>query len=115
MIIKDRRITIAEISAHLTISLTSVQRIIKENLGISKLSTKWVLKNLTPNQKRERVTICTDLLKLYNEDRDKFLRQFITQDETWIYHFDLERPKQCREWYRWDQSRLLNPRGRNDL
>lgn len=94
-IIKDRRITIAQLARSLHISTGSVQRIIKHKLGMSKLSAKWVLKILTADQKRERVTICTDLLKRCNKNPDKFLRQFITQDETWVHHFDPETRQQC--------------------
>ena len=100
MIIKDRRITIAQLSARLPISTGSVQRIIKEKLGMSKLSTKLVLKNLTPDQKRERLTICTNLLRRYNRNPVKFLRRFITQDETWVHLFDPETTKQCKEWHK---------------
>ena len=44
--------------------------------------------------------MCMELLGRYKEDKDLFLKRFITQDETWVHHFDPESKMQSKEWHR---------------
>ena len=45
---------------------------------------------LTLGKKQKRVEICEELLKLYREEGDQFLFNIVTEDESWIHHFDPE-------------------------
>jgi len=36
------------------------------------------------------VEICEELLKRYREEGDQFLLNTVTEDESWIHHFDPE-------------------------
>ena len=49
---------------------------------------------LTEDQKRARVNVGRELLSLYQQDEEGFLFRIVTQDETWVHHFDPETKKQ---------------------
>ena len=49
---------------------------------------------LTEDQKKTRVNVSRELLSLYQQDTEGFLARIITQDETWVHHFDPETKKQ---------------------
>ena len=59
-------------------------------LGYTKVCSRWVPHMLTPEKKQKRVEICEVLLKRYREERDQFLLNIVTGDESWIHHFDPE-------------------------
>ena len=41
-----------------------------------------------PEKKQKHVEICEELLKRYREERDEFLLDIVTGDESWIHNFD---------------------------
>ena len=45
---------------------------------------------LTPEQKNVRRETSHEVLHLFNEDPENFLDRIVTQDETWVPHFDPE-------------------------
>ena len=53
---------------------------------------------LTPEKKQKRVEICEELLKRYREERDQFLLNIVTGDESWIHHFDPEEKRLSMEY-----------------
>ena len=71
---------------HIGISHRSVVSILKDQLGMEKLSARWVPRLLTIDHKRNRVITSIECLVLFNRNKDEFLRLFVTVDETWIYH-----------------------------
>lgn len=99
MILNDRRIHIHHIVNELELSYGVVHRIIHDHLGLVKLSARWVPRMLTADQKRRRVTVCTELLGRFQQDPENFLKRLITQDETWVHHFDPETKIQSKEWH----------------
>ncbi len=54
----DRRSTISDISEATSMSKTGVHNIIKKDIKFSKLAPKFVLRLLTPEQKRFRMQLC---------------------------------------------------------
>ena len=38
------------------------------------------------------------ILEMCREDKSKFLKKLITQDETWVYHYDPETKAQSMQW-----------------
>jgi hypothetical protein len=52
---------------------------------------------LTDDQKRIRLDISRYLLSRY-EDEPDFICRIVTQDETWVLHFDPESKKQSMQW-----------------
>lgn len=100
MIINDRRITIQHIVDTLKISYGTVHKIIHKDLGMVKLSARWVPRMLTDDQKRKRMNVCTELLRQFEADPELFLKRLVTQDETWVHHFDPESKSQSKEWHK---------------
>ena len=43
---------------------------------------------LTDGQKRTRIDISRYLLSRYEDDPSEFIEPVVTQDETWVHHFD---------------------------
>lgn len=87
---KDRRLTIRTISTKLDIPATTVHRILKRELHMSKVSARWVPRLLTQEQKSRRVECATEFLNRYEREGSDFLDNIITMDETWIWEFDPE-------------------------
>ena len=53
---------------------------------------------LTEDQKRSRLDISRYLLSRYEDDPEEFMDRVVTQDETWVHHFDPESKKQSMQW-----------------
>ena len=68
----DRRVTIDAIAEELGISHGSVHSILTENLGLSKLSARWVPHMLRPEHKTQRIECATNLLNRLETDREDF-------------------------------------------
>ena len=71
----DRRLKVREIVQAIGISHESVVSILKDHLGMKKLSSRWVL---TINHKRNRVTTSIECLALFNRNKEEFLRRSVT-------------------------------------
>ena len=69
MVLADREIVEA-----IGISHGSVVSILKDHLGMKKLSARWVSRLLTIDHKRNRVTTSIECLALFNRNKDEFLR-----------------------------------------
>ena len=63
-------------------------------LGMSKVWARWVSRMLTNYQKRTRLNISRNFLSHYEDDPSGFIEQVVTQDGTWVHHFDPESKKQ---------------------
>ena len=63
-----------------------------------KLSTKWFLKCLKADPKRQWYQSSEQLLEFFWHDPNDFLSRLVTMDKTWLYHFDLETKQQSMEW-----------------
>jgi len=97
-VMKDRRLTIRKIAEIHSISKTSVERILHEHLNMNKVSARWVPRMLTPDQKRHRAEVSQELLSEFSKDKNKFIAHIVTQDETWVHHFDPETKAQSMAW-----------------
>jgi len=53
---------------------------------------------LTPENKQALLTTSLENLSVYNADPAKFLRKYVTMDETWAHHFDPEIKVQSKAW-----------------
>ena len=67
------------------ISTERVDNILSKELGLSKLSARWVPRLLTTDQKLTRFRISKECLDLYEKNPVDFCRRFVTCDETWIH------------------------------
>ena len=52
----------------------------------------------TDDQKRSQVDISRYLLSRYEHDPGDFIDRVVTQDETWLHHFDPELKMQSMQW-----------------
>lgn len=98
LVMGNRRVSVAWLAAHVGISKGSIGTILHDRLGLSKVSARWVPKMLTPEQKATRVTTSQEVLDLMASDMDGFMARIVTQDETWVPHFDPETKEESKQW-----------------
>ena len=73
MILENRRVTIDEVANHFEISHGSACDIIHNRLGFRKVCARWVPKELTEEQRNNRVAVCQRLLDRYANKGQAFL------------------------------------------
>ena len=66
--------------------------------GMTKVLARWVPRMLTDDQKRSWLDISGYLLSHYEDDPGDFIDRVVTQDETWVHHFDPESKLQSMQW-----------------
>ena len=98
MILANRRVKQSDIAREAGISKERVQHIITDILGYRKVSSRWVPRMLTPEMKKRRKTICSELLRRYEEEGNAFIQQIVTGDESWVHHYDPESKRQSMEY-----------------
>jgi histone-lysine N-methyltransferase SETMAR len=93
----NRRLTVREIAEDIGLSFGSVQSILTEDLGMRRVSAKFVPKLLSSDQKEARVSAASDFLECVENDRN-FVGKIITGDESWVYGYDPETKAQSSQW-----------------
>ena len=94
----NRRSTTREIGEKPKISLTCVERHLKQLGYVNKLDI-WVPHKLNEIQLIKRISICDSLLK--RKETDPFLKRIITGDEKWVVYDNVV---QKRSWSKRDES-----------
>jgi len=94
---QDRRITVRELADEVGVSIGSVHTILTADLGLRRVSAKFVPKLLTMEQKQLRLEIAQDMLDCVESDSN-FLNTVITGDESWVYGYDPETKAQSSQW-----------------
>lgn len=94
LVLKNRRLTVKDLTDMIGISEGSVKTILKDHLGLRKVKSRLVPKTLNFLEKSRRVDVCETMLSDY---QDK-LKCIITGDETWIYAYDPETTDQSSEY-----------------
>ena len=72
------------------ISKCTMALILRENLGVKKISARLVPRFLTLENKRNRVVNSKAVLALFLRNSEDFPHQFINFDEIWIHHYTAE-------------------------
>ena len=98
LVICDRRRDLRSIASEVGLSFGAVQTILTDILGMPKVSARWVPRIMTDEQKRPRLDISRYLLSRYEDDPGDFIDRVVTQDETWVHHFDQESKMQSMQW-----------------
>lgn len=98
MINEDRHVTYREIQECLGIGMSQIQIILKEELGVRKLFSRWIPHLLSDEQKIVRVNWCRKTLKKFNKGRSNAVFNVVSGDETWIYAYEPETKNQSRVW-----------------
>jgi histone-lysine N-methyltransferase SETMAR len=97
VVMRDHRFSIREIAEELGLSTFSVHCIVTEDLAMKIVSSKFVPKLLTAEQKQLRVEVSQDILDSTNCEPD-FLNTIITGDESWMYGYETETKSQSSQW-----------------
>ena len=98
LIRSNRRISVNEIAGILNMSVGSVYAIVHGKLKFSKVSARWVPKQLSAEQQQKRLQVCGELRLRYEYEGDDFLSRIITTDETWVHHYIPESKNVSVEW-----------------
>jgi histone-lysine N-methyltransferase SETMAR len=61
--------------------------------GIGKCS-RWVPRQLADDHKHAWQTICQEDLEHHAPEGNAFLQQIVTEDESWVYHYEPESKRQ---------------------
>lgn len=84
---ENRRMTCEEIAASTNISKTSIFRILRNNLQLRYVCSRWVPHHLTKEQMKTRIHQCCEWKQMLQNDPN-LLKTVITGDETWVHHYD---------------------------
>lgn len=94
LVLQNRRFSIRDLVDITGISFGSIQSILKNDLGLSRVSSRLVPKSLNFLEKNRRIEVSKEMLSM----GDDALKCIITGDETWIYAYDPETPQQSSEY-----------------
>ncbi|KFD56277.1 hypothetical protein M513_02732 [Trichuris suis] len=83
MVLQNRRISIG---------------ILQDRLRLSKVTARWVPKTLFPFERQLHVAHWKEVLELFENSEEDFLRRIVTGDEVWLCHYDPESEQQSRQW-----------------
>jgi len=84
---EDRRLTIDEVSMLVGISHGTCHKILTEDLKIRRVTSEFVPRLLSVDQKQQRLDDCLDL-KENAANGPTFLSNVITGEQTWVYAYD---------------------------
>ena len=94
----DRRLKVKEVATEVGISEGSVFNILHDHLHLSKVSARWVPRNLQVQDRQQRMQLSSQLLELYRRDPEDFHLRLVTGDETWVHHWDPESKIASMQW-----------------
>ena len=106
----NHKLKLPEIEEELKISEGSVFTIFLEHLWMRKLCSKLELRLFTFKQKQKCFVDSERCLQPFLSNKKKFLRKYVTKDETWITHFSPEPNRQSAEWAAAGQSHPKRPK-----
>ena len=90
--------TIEEIALQLGISQGTAYSLVHDILGFHEVAARWVPRHPSEEHKRNRQHICSSLLEGYNREGDNLLNRIITDDETWVHHYEPDIKRQGMQW-----------------
>ena len=96
LVMQDRRITVRELAGEVEVSIGSVHTILTADLGLRRVSAKFVPNLLAMEQKQLRLEIAQDMLECVESDSNS-LNTVIIGDESWIYGYDPETKAQSSQ------------------
>ena len=79
---------------------SSVLKILREQLGLRKICSRWVPHLLTDEQKQSRVRLASQIMEKYDTCKcdPRRLKEIVTGDETWNYHFQPDFKAKNKVW-----------------
>ncbi len=109
LIAQDRRVTIKEMSVKSGLTTSTIQRILKKDLKLTKRCSTFVPTFLTDAHKQHHRDICNFFTRLKDQNPRVF-RNAVTMDESWVYVWDPDKRLHCMEWLRPGEPRSQTPR-----
>ena len=106
MMLGNCRLIIRELVDMVGISFGSVQTILKDHLGFSRVNSHLLPKFLNFFEKERRVQVCEAILSGYQG----IYKQIITCDLSWIYAYDPETTDQSGEYRLKGEAKPKSPR-----
>ena len=94
---RDRRVSIETLSTQFNVSVGAVHIIIREELKMRKICTKFVPRVLREDRRKRRCNDSKEIVELINSD-PQILDALVTCDENWIYCYDPETKRQSSQW-----------------
>ncbi len=94
----DDRISCRDLASAHGVSFGTMHNILHVELGLVKKSARWVPKLLSPEQKEERVRICTEFVAAVDHSSMAMLDQIITIDETMVSYHTPQTKRQSKQW-----------------
>jgi len=107
---EDPHVTLRELSDQYSLSFGSVQKIVREELHLSKLTARWVPKALTPEMKHNRVVTSRALLDRWAIEGNDLLARIVTGDEKWFSFYEPSTKRNSQEWRPTGSAPPLKPR-----
>ncbi len=80
------------------ISRATVHCIVRDELAMKKVSSRWVPKQLTETHRNECMASVIDILTRYEQEGNAMLQCIATGDETWVHHYTPPSKKQTMVW-----------------
>ena len=108
LVLNNRRIKVAELASECGISNGSVYTIIHAHLGMSKVSARWVPRNLNMQDRQQMVESSQGLLEVYNANPEDFHTRLVRGDETWPHHWNPDTKKESMQWKHSGSPHLRN-------
>lgn len=93
----DRNATLRMMEDALDMSKETIRKILKEDLGKTKVCAKFVPHTLTEEQRLLRVRHAREIMRAANKSTT-FLKSIVTGGETWCFQYDPETKCQSAEW-----------------
>jgi hypothetical protein len=94
---KDRRLSVRMNAEETGLDKNAVHRILTDHLHMRKIYAKLVPKNLSVEQKANRLKICQDLLG--SLEIEVFFYEVMTGAEQWVFDYDPKTKRQSAEWH----------------
>ena len=94
----DRLWTLQELERASGIEKCTVHRILRNELHLCKIASRWVPHALTDVQSWVCYAVCSDHLARWQQDGDEFLSRIIAIDEFWARAYKPELKRQSAEW-----------------
>ena len=94
----DRRVTVAYLALKHDLARSTIEVILKDDLGLVKKSARWVPKLLNQDQKEERQRCSILFNNKFNRKGLGFLNKIVTMDESMVAFHTPETKEQSKQW-----------------
>ena len=110
MVEDDSHVTVEEIAMNVGISTGAAHTILVDEIGVSKICSRWIPHCLSSAQKDNRVKCAKSLLAEYEHADPRRISEIITGDESWIRYDEPLSKEKNTVWVLKGDKPPLNPR-----